>query len=79
MVKVVLPDYDEQIEGATIAYWSFEEGDPIEKGEILAEVTGDDSESYKVPATVSGILTEIYFEEGDDVEVGELLAEIEEE
>jgi len=78
MVDVVLPDFDEELESATIINWCFEEGDPVEKGDDLVEVSGDMG-AYKVTVPVSGILTERFFEEGDDVEVGEVLAVIEEE
>lgn len=78
MVDVVLPDYEEEIESAVIANWMFEEGDPVEEGDELVELTTETG-SYRVSAPTSGILVERYFEEGDEVEVGEVLANIEEE
>jgi len=78
MIDVVLPDFDEELESARILNWCFEEGDPVEKGDDLVEVSTDMG-SYKVAVPMSGILVERFFEEGDDVEVGEVMATIEEE
>ena len=78
MTEVVMPDLGQETEEATINKWFFEEGDPVEAGENLAEVTAD-SGTFQVPAPASGILMEIFFEEGDDAEVGEVIATIEPE
>lgn len=78
MKEVKLPELVEDMERAVISYWHFEEGDPVEEGDDLVEVTVD-NETYNVPCPYSGILNEIFFEEGDEVEVGEVIATIEEE
>lgn len=78
MKDVKLPELTEDMERAVISFWRFEEGDPVEEGDELVEVTVD-SETFIVPCPYSGILNEIFFEEGDEVEVGEVIASIEEE
>ena len=65
------------MERAVISYWNFEEGDPVEQGDSLVEVTVD-NETYNVLCPCPGILNEVFFEEGDEVEPGEVLATIEE-
>lgn len=78
MKDVKLPDLMEDMETAVISYWHIEEGDPVEEGDNLVEVTVD-NEAYNVPSPISGILNEVFFEDGDEVEVGEIIATIEEE
>ena len=76
MTEVVLPDLGEDVDEATINRWFFEEGDAVEEGENLLEITSD-SGTFQVPAPVSGMLSEVFFEEGDDVEPGEVIATME--
>ena len=76
MKEVVMPDLGEDVEEGTINNWYFEEGDAVEAGDNLVEVTTD-SGTINVPSPVSGVLDEVFFEEGDDVEVGEVIATIE--
>ncbi len=78
MTEVVLPDLGEEVEEATINHWLFQEGDAVEEGQNLVEVTGDGG-TIQVPSPVSGTLSEVFFEEGDDVEPGEVIATIEPE
>lgn len=78
MKEIKLPELVEDMEVAVISYWHFEEGDPVEEGENIVEVTVD-NETYNIPSPVSGILNEVFFEEGDEVEVGEVIAVIEDE
>ena len=78
MKQVKLTELVENMETAIVSYWRFEEGDPIEEGDDLVEVTVD-NETYTVPCPVSGILNEVFFDDGDEVEVGETIATVEEE
>ena len=77
MKKVILSELKEGMELAVISYWHFEEGDPVEQGDNLVEVTVH-NEIHNVLCPCAGILNEIFFEEGDEVEEGEVLATIEE-
>ncbi len=78
MKDVKMPELMEDVSSAVISFWRFEEGDPVEEGEELVEVTID-NETYTVPSPNSGILNEVFFDDGDEVEVGEIIATIEEE
>lgn len=77
MARVILPEIGEGVKEAAISYWHFEEGDRIEEGEDLVEITTDKS-TFNIPSPCSGVLTEVFFEEGDIIEAGEALANIEE-
>ena len=76
MKEVVMPDFGEDIEEATINNWNFEEGDAVEAGDNLVEVITEKG-TFNVSAPVAGMLDEIFFEAGDDVQVGEVVATIE--
>lgn len=78
MKEVRLPELFEDMERAIISYWHLEEGDPVEEGDNLVEITVN-NETHNVPCPYSGILNEVFFEEGDEVEVGEIIATIEDE
>jgi len=75
-MKVVLPELAEGVSEATVSYWHFEEGDNVEKGKDIVELTTDKA-TFNVPTPVSGVLSEVFFEEGETVQVGEVLAVIE--
>ncbi len=78
MAEVRLPELGEDVKEATVSFWHFEEGDRVEEGRDLVEMTTDKA-TFNVPATASGTLAEAFFEEGDVVQVGEVLAIIKEE
>ena len=78
MKEVILEALADGMEEATINYWYFEEGDTVEEGADLAEVTSEEG-TFKITAPISGILGEVYFSEGETVSVGEILCEIEQE
>ncbi len=62
---------DEVIE-ATVSYWFAEEGDNVEKGSDLVEVTTDKA-TFTVPTPESGTLMEKKVAEGDAIHEGEVL------
>ncbi|MCK4423211.1 MAG: biotin/lipoyl-binding protein [Candidatus Omnitrophica bacterium] len=77
MIEVTLPELAEETKEATVSYWHMEEGDKVEEGDDLVELTTDKA-TFNVPSPASGVITEVFFEEGDTVEVGDTLAVIEE-
>ena len=77
MAEIRLPELGEDVKEATVSFWHFEEGDRVEEGQDLVEMTTDKA-AFNLPATASGTLAEVFFEEGDVVQVGEVLAIIEE-
>lgn len=75
-VDMQMPQMGESIAEGTILKWHKAVGDKIEKDEILLEISTDKVDS-EIPATESGILTEILAQEGETVTVGSKIAVIE--
>ena len=65
----------ESVTEGAIVEWRTAVGDFVAEGDPLVEVTTDKVD-VEVPATVSGVVTEIAAKEGDTVAVGSLLAKI---
>jgi pyruvate/2-oxoglutarate dehydrogenase complex dihydrolipoamide acyltransferase (E2) component len=79
MYEVRLPDLgDDAGDEATVSVWHFEEGDEVEEGDDLVEMTTDKA-TFNVPCPRSGILSEIVADEGETVKEGEVLAILEQE
>ena len=78
MIEVTLDPLANGMQEATINYWFHEEGDHVEEGNDLLEVTSEEG-TFKIQAPFAGILGEVYFSEGETVSVGEVLCEIENE
>ena len=75
MKQVTLPELGEGIEGATITFWHYKQGDTVKEKEDLVELATDKA-AFNLPSPCSGILTKIMFNEGDVVKVGCVLATI---
>ena len=78
MVEVVLESLPSHIEEARIQNWFFEEGDPVNEGDDLLEITAGGG-SVLIHASASGVLAEVYFDEGESVSKGEVLCTIDNE
>ncbi len=78
MIDIMLPEMGEDIEEATISFWHVEEGEHVEEGVDLVEVTTDKS-SFNIPSPAAGVITELIATEGETVQVGSVLARMEEE
>ena len=74
-VQVPLPEMGESVTEGSIVEWRKREGDWIERGETLVEVTTEKVD-VEVPATASGIVRKLLAKEGETVTVGKPLAEI---
>ena len=73
-VEVELPDLGSYAgDHATVVEWHFEEGDSIEQGEILMEVSCETG-MIEVPCPRSGLLIERIVEEDEIVRAGEPIA-----
>ena len=59
-----------------IASWSRKVGDPITRGDVIAEIETDKA-TVEMEALASGKLVEIVHQAGDDVPVGEVIGYIE--
>jgi 2-oxoglutarate dehydrogenase E1 component len=75
MVKVTLPEMGESVTEGSIVEWRKRVGDFVAEGDALVEITTDKVD-VEVPATASGVLTQILAGAGDTVTVGSVLAEI---
>ncbi|MFH1458916.1 MAG: biotin/lipoyl-containing protein [Candidatus Omnitrophota bacterium] len=78
MRDILLPDFGPDIEEATISFWHVEEGEHVEAGTNIVEVTTDKS-TVNVPSPCAGVITELIAVEGETVTVGNIIARIEEE
>jgi 2-oxoglutarate decarboxylase len=75
MVKVTLPEMGESVTEGSIVEWRKRVGEFVAEGDALVDVTTDKVD-VEVPATASGVITQILAGEGDTVSVGSVLAEI---
>jgi multifunctional 2-oxoglutarate metabolism enzyme len=72
---VTLPEMGESVTEGSIVEWRKKVGDFVAEGDALVDVTTDKVD-VEVPATASGVLTQILAQEGQTVAVGSALAEI---
>lgn len=76
--KVLAPDLGQSNSNITVEQWFKNEGDHIEKGEALFEMSNMKL-NQEVESSVSGTIVKIYVEEGDEAAPTTLLAEIQED
>ncbi|UJA21326.1 multifunctional oxoglutarate decarboxylase/oxoglutarate dehydrogenase thiamine pyrophosphate-binding subunit/dihydrolipoyllysine-residue succinyltransferase subunit [Thermoleophilia bacterium SCSIO 60948] len=75
VVDVEMPAMGESVTEGTVLEWHKSEGDHVEEGETIVEVSTDKVDA-EVPAPASGTLTEILAGPDDVVEVGQTLARV---
>jgi pyruvate dehydrogenase E2 component (dihydrolipoamide acetyltransferase) len=78
MAEFLMPILGADMRSATLVEWKKKPGDPVEKGEILAEVETDKG-VIEVENFTNGVLEKILVETGTEVPVGTPLAIIREE
>src|SRR4029077_3580298 len=66
MVKVTLPEMGESVTEGSIVEWRKRVGDFVAEGDALVDVTTDKVD-VEIPATASGVVTQILAGEGDTV------------
>ena len=71
ILEMKVPSPGESITEVEIATWMVEDGDYVEKDQVIAEVDSDKA-TLELPAEESGIIT-LKAEEGDAVEVGAIV------
>jgi len=76
--EVVLPQLGQTMEEGTVEKWHKAEGDRVEKGEVLFDLTTDKA-TLEVESFAEGVLKKILVPEGQTVPVNEVLAIIGEE
>lgn len=74
-IQVVLPELGESVTEGIVVEWRVAEGDSVEAGQTLLDVTTDKVD-VEVPAPASGRVSRLVAAPGDTVEVGALLAEL---
>jgi 2-oxoglutarate dehydrogenase E1 component len=74
-VELLMPEMGESVSEGTILEWHKQEGDAVEEGETVVEVSTDKVDA-EVPAPVSGTIARIAKGADELVKVGETLAEI---
>ena len=76
MIKeVIMPKLGQTMEEGIIEKWRKKEGDKIEKGDILLDITTDKA-TLEVESYLSGIVKKIIYKEGDTVPVTQVIAYI---
>ncbi len=75
--EVILPGMgDETAEEATVTFWLVEEGEQVDEGTELLELTTDKA-AFTLPSPRRGKLIEKRVEAGEEVRVGEPLCVLE--
>src|SRR5439155_22882254 len=75
-VQITMPQMGESVSEGTVLTWHKKEGDWIDKGETVVEVSTEKIDA-EVPAPASGKLAKIVAQEDETVAVGDVLGEIE--
>src|SRR5256885_14278884 len=73
MKKVEMPKMGDTMEEGKILHWIKKEGDPVKKGEMLAEVETD-KVNIEIEAFASGTLRKILVSEGNSAPIGSAIA-----
>jgi len=73
--EVVMPQMGADMTEGTLLRWLKEEGDSVERGEIIAEIETDKA-NVEIEAFDAGIFRKALAQEGDVVQVGEVIAVI---
>lgn len=76
IAEMVMPQMGEGIHEGTVIKWHKQEGEKVEKDEIILEVSTDKVDS-EIPSVFSGVVKSILVKEGETVDVGTVVAKIE--
>ena len=74
-VQVLMPEMGESVTEGTVLEWLVAEGDSVEEGQTIVEVSTDKVDA-EVPATSDGVITKIHVGPDETIEVGKPLADI---
>src|SRR5919204_477064 len=74
-VQLLMPEMGESVTEGTVLEWHVSEGDAVEEGQTMVEVSTDKVDA-EVPAPASGTMTKILVGPDETVEVGKPLAEM---
>ncbi len=75
IVEIQMPQMGESVTEGVVLEWHKTEGDFVEEGETVVEVSTDKVDA-EVPAPASGVLEKIMAQPDDTVSVGQVLAQL---
>src|SRR5256714_2371848 len=75
LVDIEMPAMGESVTEGTVLEWHVSEGDQVEEGQTVVEVSTDKVDA-EVPAPASGAITKILVGADDTVQVGQPLAQV---
>jgi multifunctional 2-oxoglutarate metabolism enzyme len=75
IIAVTLPEMGESVTEGSIVEFRVKPGQSVNEGDTIVEVTTDKVD-VEVPATASGVVTQLFGKAGDTIAVGAKLAEI---
>jgi pyruvate dehydrogenase E2 component (dihydrolipoamide acetyltransferase) len=73
--EVVMPQMGADMKEGTVLRWLKAEGDPVERGEVIAEIETDKA-NIEIEAFEAGVFRKVLIPEGETVEVGTVIAVI---
>src|SRR5213596_929366 len=73
--EIQMPQMGESVTEGTVLEWHVSEGDSVEEGDTVVEVSTDKVDA-EVPAPASGVVAKILAGEDETVQVGQALAQI---
>src|SRR2546426_8747029 len=76
LVDIEMPAMGESVSEGTVLEWHVSEGDSVEEGQTVVEVSTDKVDA-EVPAPADGVISKIIAQVDETVEVGAALAELE--
>src|SRR5215211_458627 len=74
-VQLLMPEMGESVTEGTVLEWHVAEGDSVEEGDTMVEVSTDKVDA-EVPAPASGTVTKLLVDVDETIDVGKPLAEI---
>src|SRR5436305_2358703 len=75
LVDIEMPAMGESVTEGTVLEWHVSEGDSVEEGQTVVEVSTDKVDA-EVPAPASGTITKLLVAVDDTVQVGQALAQL---
>src|SRR5437763_1912895 len=75
LVEIQMPQMGESVTEGTILEWHVSEGDSVEEGDTVIEVSTDKVDA-EVPAPASGTITKLLVAPDDVVKIGQPLAKM---
>ena len=76
IVDLKMPEMGEGVEEGTIAAWLKQPGEPVQQGEVIAELMTE-KVNVEFPSPLAGKLVEVLHEEGDVVKKDQVIARLE--